>query len=155
MNNIELEAGNAFGYMTPNSELVQDREWEGEMSLNQDGDHLLMYCINADSQVHFISGLTFGLPWAPAGQASYRPGESALPESLDFRGNVELEDLSNWYYNGTLNLSVALLKDSFVDESQWVGSDTPFQVGVSGAATAAWNVGVMGMLVAVTTLWFV
>jgi len=78
---------------------------------------------------------------------------SALPSMLNSVGNVVLEGYANWFYNGTQEANAAVLKPSFSNASNWIGSDSPWDIDQSGAASRMvwWSV-VMGMVLPVIML---
>ena len=136
----DIDAGKAFAFNVVDPR-VETKEFLGEpIQLNQDGDHIFIYCLDADFKYKFLHGLTFNTDWLPAGTESFTPGASILPDDL-VEANVVLKDLSNWYYNGTQTEDGSILKPAFTDSNNWVGSDNPYQIGLSAAP----RVSIMGL----------
>jgi hypothetical protein len=119
----------AYGIVQDNITLVEyNHTGPNQFDLNPDGDHILIYCMNADNQPHFINAITYQVGWAEEGLANYTTGTSALPKRLDPLGSVALGEFSNWYYNGTRTGSADVLIPAFSNASSWVGSDIPYNL---------------------------
>ena len=107
-------------------------EWENvgdsDFHMNAEGDNLMLYCINADDEPHFINAISYAGPWVEAGKESYDITESALPERLAGVGNVVLKGHPNWLYNGTQSGNRDILVPSFGDSANWKGSDLRYQL---------------------------
>ena len=141
-----IEAGQLFGYNADFNTDADQGEWsivdDSMFALHPDGDTLLLYCINADDEIHFISGLSYSGPWAPIDQNDYGTDQSALPDRLNPLGSVAVQGYANWVYNGTQVANRDVLIPSFSDSSNWVGSDLRYQFSSAQGSTA-----VLGILV--------
>lgn len=152
-----ISAGRVFGYNVAGSNVttVESSQVNPEQifDLNPDGDHMLIYCINADDKPHFIHGLTFRIGWAEQGLSEYPVG-SALPSRLARDGNVALGDFKNWFYNGTQEANAAVLIPAFADPDNWAGSDVPYDIPNSGAVSSNLGLHVVTLSVLfVSLLW--
>lgn len=135
-----IEAGQVFGYNADLNTDANKGDWsivdDSLFDLHPDGDTLLLYCINADDEPHFISGLSFSGSWSPEGLASYNTSESALPARLDPLGSVAVQGYANWLYNGTQQAGRDVLIPSFSNSSNWAGSDLRYQISSAWGQTA-------------------
>lgn len=78
--------------------------------------------------------------WLPEGLSKYPDGKTALPanrgSSLESDGNVILgTNFSNWFYNGTQNTTIAIMRKAFSDPAQWYGTDGVFDLNTASSAS--------------------
>lgn len=120
-----ISQGTLFGY-GPNVNLGEFWEPErGEFSLNTDfGDNVFLYCIDADSKIHFLSGYSNYGNWSDAGLTTEEYGEStsSLPEEIR-RAAIILPHLDNYFYNGSRDETIFLLRADMLNPASWVGSN--------------------------------
>lgn len=137
-----ISQGSFFGY-GPGVEFGD--QWEvksGDFKLSTEaGDNVFLYCIDADSKIRFISGISNSGNWSSAGLGAEEYGEamSALPNSLAENALV-LPHQDNYFYNGSRSEAIFLLRADMLNPAAWVGDDEnrfgfPGQE-VSGANTA-------------------
>jgi len=133
----DVDAGVPFSYNVDSQENVTMPAWDlvdgDEFSIRQDGDTLMLYCMNADNIPHFINAVTFHNDgFSERGLDEYPVGQSAMPtnrySSLTGVATVELSGYSNWFYNGTQEAKAAVLKPAFSDPNSWFGSDLAFDI---------------------------
>lgn len=145
-----IDAGVVFAYNAiilnyttdePREEFVWNKFDDEPFGVDNLGDHFHLYCINADSEPHFIFSLGFNSvdSWMKEALSPADYGKSsALPARFNTTGNVTgavlLPGFSNWFYNGTQNASASILIPAFSDTENWIGSDQPFEID-SGAST--------------------
>ena len=138
-----ISQGSFFGY-GPGVEFGDQWDVEsGDFKLNTEaGDNVFLYCIDADSKIRFLSGISNSGNWSSAGLGAEEYGEamSALPNSLA-EAAIVLPHQDNYFYNGSRSEAIFLLRADMLNPASWVGDDEnrfgfPGQEVVSGAKTA-------------------
>lgn len=90
------------------------------------GDQILVYCLGATAEPHFLWGFSFSGPWSPPNLTSYASNASALPDSLSDYGNVALEHCDNYIYKAPDNredLNKTLLRMRFANPENYKCND--------------------------------
>jgi hypothetical protein len=125
-----LKAGTAFGYgegmvMSELFEPVQ-----GSFSLSTSGEQIHLYCLEANGDPRPLYAFSYNGDWAAPELPSYNFDQSALPQNLEGLGNVVLESMSNYVYDGPTDGSNEDLKLQVTNPVNWLGSSTDrFQLG--------------------------
>jgi Endonuclease I len=136
-----IQPGIAFAYGTtlPNSTGTWNHENESmSFQLNTDvGNHMLIYCLNADALPRFLSGIITNeqANWSQAGLSTYALNESALPDQLRYAqaGYVALPFYPNYLYQGPeTGLGTDLVRH-FMNASNYNGSTIPWIIATSDA----------------------
>jgi len=154
-----LQAGDVFGY---NVQFPNDRgTWEttGTFDISASApDSMLVYCLNADAQPHFLSAVTTNGAFSAPGAASYAPGETAVPEQLADDGQLVLPFQPHYLYTGPRDGNRDELVASFEDPANFAGRDTPYEIVTSGGVvmktTTVVSV-ILSAVVAVAAMWVV
>ena len=115
------------------------------------GDSMLLYCLNADDEPHFISGIIYNTEgaWSSSGLVDYGFNESALPSTLKTDGNVALPFSPNYIYIGPQSGKRVDLVESFQQPKNYNGSLTAYIVDTSAATTISSLL--MGITVTITS----
>lgn len=139
-----IEPGVAFGYgiTIPNTTSgiwTQMNESSPFILSNINGNNMFIYCLNADNIPQFIGGLINNKQgnWSDAGLPTYYTNESALPTQLSTSGEgyIALPFYPNYVYNGPEYGLRTELVQSFMNISNYQGSNNPFDLDTSDAAT--------------------
>jgi hypothetical protein len=146
-----IDAGKMFAYGV---NLTTDKGmWQvvdnSTFALHPDGDNILVYCINADGEPHFINAVSYSGGFVAAGLESYNISESALPSRLSALGSVSFEGHPNWLYKGVQEADRAELIPAFSNATNWKGSDVVYQI-----SSASRHVALASGLIGLVTLSF-
>lgn len=117
--------GILFGF-GPGANLGEEWNAErGSFSLNtEEGDNVFLYCIDADSKIRFLSGFSNYGNWSDYGLSAEEYGESqsALPEDI-YRASIVLPHMDNYFYNGSRDETIFLLRADMLNPASWVGDN--------------------------------
>lgn len=135
-----IPAGEIFGY---GDGLPMGDKWvpvSGQFLLSEEGEQVFVYCESADGTPRPLSGLSyngnFSAPNLPIEQ--YGETQSAIPESLNELGKVELTKMKNYVYNGPNDAPTnAELAAEVQNPSNWEGDNGSRYV-LSAASSARW-----------------
>jgi hypothetical protein len=120
-----IEQGTLFGY-GPGATHGGDWKTEsGSFSLGTDvGDNVFLYCIDADNKTKFLAGFSNTGNWSIPGLTPEEYGESmsALPEML-LNASIVLPHMNNYFYNGSREETINLLRADMLNPEPWVGND--------------------------------
>ena len=136
-----IPQGILFGY-GPSINLGDMWEVEsGSFSLGtEEGDNVFLYCIDADDKIHFLAGFSNYGNWSDPGLSAEEYGEasSSLPFKLTSAAIV-LPHYDNYFYNGSRDDTLELLRADMLSPSTWVGDDeNRFGVMAEGDTSGAW-----------------
>ena len=118
--------GTLFGYGGPSVNFGD--QWiaeRGTFSLNTDeGDNVFLYCIDADSKIHFLAGFNNYGNWSDLGLTLEEYGESktAMPDEIR-RATITLPHMDNYFYNGSRDETIFLLRADMLNPASWVGDN--------------------------------
>jgi hypothetical protein len=122
----------------------------------QTGDSILLYCMNADNEPHFITGVVYnsGSSWSEAGLAQYGFNESSLPDQLKDakEGHVALPLNANYLYTGMQSGKRSDLVVAFSSPNNYNASLTAFQIDTSDTKSAATTTQIVSHSFLVATL---
>ena len=155
-----LQAGDVFGY---NVKFPNDRgTWEttGTFDISASSpDSMLVYCLNADAQPHFLSAVTTNRQFSEPGADSYSPSETAVPEMLADDGQLALPFQPNYLYIGPRDGNRDELVALFEDPANFEGRDTPYEIVTSGVVmkttTTTFAYVMVSAVTAVAAMWVV
>lgn len=120
-----IRQGTLFGY-GPGAEYSDLWETEsGSFSLNTEaGDNVFLYCVDADSKIRFLAGFSNHGSWSDPGLSAEEYGEAmtALPDDLKSAA-ILLPHKDNYFYNGTRDETITLLRADMLAPSSWQGDD--------------------------------
>jgi len=120
-----IPQGTLFGF-GPGAEYGDLWEVEsGTFSLSTDmGDNVFLYCYDADEKIHFLAGYSNFGNWSDAGLSAEEYGEamSALPIRL-VGSAIVLPHYDNYFYNGSRDETIELLRADMLSPNTWVGDD--------------------------------
>lgn len=108
-------------------------------SLNiAEGDNVFLYCIDADSKIRFLAGYSNYGNWSDMGLAleEYGEAQSALPEEI-VRASIVLPHQDNYFYNGSRDETIFLLRADMLNPASWVG-DNEGRFGVRVEDSGSW-----------------
>jgi hypothetical protein len=136
----EIPAGEIFGY---GDGLPMGDKWEvvaGKFDLSEEGEQVFVFCESADGTPRPLSGLSyngnFSAPNLPIEQ--YGETQSAIPESLNELGKVELPKMKNYVYNGPNEAPTNTeLAAEVQDPNNWEGNDGS-RYALSAASSPSW-----------------
>ena len=100
-------------------------------------DNILIYCVNADGEPHFLSALLYSnQTFSEPSLASYDFSQTSLPSDFDgsVDGTLNLPFSPNYLYEGIRAGNKVELLAAFADPSNYVGSKTPYKIATSGAS---------------------
>ena len=163
-----LNAGDVFGY---NVQFPNDQgSWEEVSSASEEEssgggvfdltssvpDNMLVYCLDADEQPHFLSAITTnGDGFSEEGLDSYTTSETALPEELgegSGGGKLVLPFQPNYLYTGIREGDRNELVAAFADPANYEGRDTPYNIVTSGATKGVLSLLATGLMATAATL---
>lgn len=113
------------------------------------GDNILVYCLDAYEEPHFLSALTYNGAFSEPNLVEYTASETARPIELENVGSVALPFSPNYLYQGPDQGRKDELLAAFQNPANYVGSDLPYTVSTeTSAAGAGLNAASKGILTA-------
>lgn len=96
-------------------------------------DNILVYCINADDEPHFISALAYNEgAFSEPGLETYTNGETSIPAETVDDGSIALPFSPNYLYTGPRTGYRSELIAAFKDPMNYQGSNTAYNILTSG-----------------------
>lgn len=100
---------------------------------------MLLYCLNADNEPHFITGVIYNEDaiWSESGLPEYQFNQSALPAALVNDGSLALPLQPNYLYQGPNSGKRVDLVEAYGNPANYKGSQEAWIIDTSKTDTAS------------------